>query len=304
MSIKMKCRLAAALLALCGSMSASVVHAQAPQEEEKVLRICADPNNLPISNQAREGYENKIAELIAQELGWKAEYTWFPQRMGFIRNTLRAKIPNSDRYKCDLVTGVPTGYELTATTKPYLHSTYAMVFVKGKGMDDIQTPEDLLKLPPEKLSNLKLGAFAQTPPIDWLLKHGLINQLIPYTRQSADPAEYPGEIIERDLVDGKLDVAFVWGPIAGYFGKKVTKANVSVVAFKPQPGYQFDFNISMGVRFGEKEWKERIEKLLEANRGKIQAILASYDVPQLDEAGNVIRVSEGAGNQLATGKAQ
>ena len=91
-------------------------------------------------------------------------------------------------------------------------------------------------------------------------------------------------------MDGKIDAAFVWGPIAGYFGKKVTSAQVVIVPFKPQPGYQFDYSISMGVRYGEKEWKDQVEKLIDANRGRIQEILASYNVPQLDETGNPIAV--------------
>lgn len=257
-------------------------------DAEKVLRVCADPNNMPLSNQKQEGYENKIADLLAKELGWKLEYTWFPQRMGFIRNTLRARAPNSDAYKCDLVIGWATGAEMAATTKPYLRSTFAMVYVKDKGLDSITTPGDLLKLPSEQLAKLKFGAFAQSAPVDWLVRIGLATQVVPYQTMSGDPSNYPGEIVERDLVDGKIDVAFVWGPIAGYFGKKVTAAEIVVVPFKPQPGYQFDYSISMGVRYGEREWKEQIERLIEANRSRIQEILADYNVPQLDEAGNPI----------------
>ncbi|HXJ52605.1 MAG TPA: quinoprotein dehydrogenase-associated putative ABC transporter substrate-binding protein, partial [Burkholderiales bacterium] len=99
---------------------------------DKVLRVCEDPNNLPFSNRAGEGFENKIVELLAAELGWKLEYTWFPQRMGFIRNTLRNRDPDTDRFKCDLVPGVPVGFELAATTKPYYRSTYALAYVKGR----------------------------------------------------------------------------------------------------------------------------------------------------------------------------
>lgn len=253
---------------------------------DKVLRVCADPNNMPLSNRNGEGYENKIAELLAKQLGWKLEYTWFPQRMGFIRNTLRAREPNSDSYKCDLVIGWATGAELASTTKPYLRSTFAMVYLKGKGLDSIATPDDLLKLPAEQLGKLRLGAFAQSSPVDWLIRSGLGAQLVPYQTMSGDPDNYPGAIVERDLADGKIDAAFVWGPIAGYFGKKVTSAQVVLVPFKPQPGYQFDYSISMGVRYGEKEWKDQIEKLIESNRTQIQEILASYNVPQLDAAGN------------------
>ncbi len=261
-----------------------------PVGGDRVLRVCEDPNNLPFSNRAGEGFENKLAELLARELGWTLEYTWFPQRMGFIRNTLRAREPNSDRFKCDLVLGVPVGFELAATTKPYYRSTYALVYMKGKGLDDVTAPEGLLTLKPETLKSLKLGAFDQTPPVDWLLKHQLFDQVISYQRQSGDPERYPGEIVEKDLVAGKIDVAFVWGPIAGYFAKRATSAMVAVVPFKPEPQIQFDFRIAMGVRFGEREWKDRVERLLEANHPRIQAILAAYGVPQLDDEGRSIAV--------------
>ena len=263
---------------------------QAGPGADKVLRVCEDPNNLPFSNRAGEGFENKIAELFARDLGWKLEYTWFPQRMGFIRNTLRARDPDSDRFKCDLVLGVPVGFELAAATKPYYRSTYALAYMKGRGLDAVQAPDDLLKLDPSKLKSLKLGVIGQTPPADWLLKHGLFEQVVSYQTQSGDPERYPGEIVEKDLVSGAIDVAFVWGPIAGYFAKKAAGASVAVVPFAPDPAIQFDYRIAMGVRFGEREWRDRIERLIEANRGRIQAILAEYGVPQLDDAGRFMQI--------------
>jgi quinoprotein dehydrogenase-associated probable ABC transporter substrate-binding protein len=264
----------------------------APAEDkvggDHVLRVCADPNNLPFSNRAGEGFENKIAELLAAELGWKLEYTWFPQRIGFIRNTLRARDPDSNRFKCDLVPGVPAGFELASTTKPYYRSTYALVYVRGTGLDGVATPEDLLKIEPAKLDSLKLGVFAQTPPSDWLIKHHLFNQAVSYQRQSGDPENYPGEIIQNDLVGGKVDVAFVWGPIAGYFARRAT--TLVVVPFMPDPEIQFDFRIAMGVRFGEPDWKSTVERLLQTNRPRIEAILADYGVPQLDDEGRFVHL--------------
>jgi len=283
-SLRRAVAIAAALLLIPFATSAQKVG------DDRVLRVCADPNNLPFSNRAGDGFENKIAELLARELGWTLEYTWFPQRIGFIRNTLRGREPNSNRFKCDLVIGVPDGFELAATTKPYYRSTYALVYPKGKGLDEVKAPEDLLKLAPAKLKSLKLGVFGQTPPADWLLKHHLFDQVVPYQPQSGDPARYPGEIVEKDLVAGAIDVAFVWGPIAGYFGKNVTTAELVVVPFKPDPEIHFDFPIAMGVRFGEREWKDRVEQLIEANRPGIQAILAAYGVPQLDEKGRIMAV--------------
>ena len=277
---------AAALLALLSALG----QALAAPGDDRVLRVCEDPNNLPFSNRAGEGFENKVVELLAAELGWKLEYTWFPQRMGFIRNTLRGREPDSDRFKCDLVPGVPVGFELAATTKPYYRSTYALAYLKGKGLDGIKAPEDLMKLEPAKLKSLKLGVIGQTPPVDWVLKHGLFNQAVPYQIMSGDPEHYPGEIVEKDLVAGAIDVAFVWGPIAGYFAKRATAAEVAVVPFAPDPAIQFDFRIAMGVRFGEREWHDRIERLIEANRGRIQAILAAYSVPQLDDEGRLMQI--------------
>jgi mxaJ protein len=274
-----------------------------PADADRVLRVCEDPNNLPFSNRAGEGFENKIAELLARELGgWKVEYTWFPQRMGFIRNTLRAREPNSNRFKCDLVPGVPLGFELASTTKAYYRSIYALAYVKGRGLDSVTAPEGLLALDPAKLKSLRLGVIGRTPPVDWLLKHHLLDQAVSYQTQSGDPERYPGEIIEKDLVSGALDVAFVWGPIAAYFAKKALPVEVAVVPFQPGSDIQMDFRISMGVRFGEREWKERIERLIDANRARIQAILAAYGVPQLDEEGRLMAVA--ADPTLVGGSAQ
>lgn len=263
----------------------------ADEKGDKVLRVCADPNNLPLSNRKQEGYENKIAEVLAQDLGWKLEYTWFPQRMGFIRNTLRAKEASDERYKCDLVMGVPVGFELASTTKPYYRSTYALAYVKGRGLDSVKAPDDLLKLPPATLSKLKFGVFSQTPPTDWLLRNKLFDQAVSYQRQSGDPEQYPGEIVEKDLTSGKIDVAFAWGPIAGYFSKMAPQGNIVVVPFKPEPDIKFDYSIAMGVRFGEKDWKNTVEQAVDRNRGKIQGILAAYGVPLVDDKDSIVQAA-------------
>jgi mxaJ protein len=268
-------------------LAGSAALAQAPSAAESVLRVCADPNNLPLSHRNLEGYENKIAALLAQELGWKLEYTWFPQRMGFIRNTLRGRETGGDRFKCDLVIGVPVPFELAATTRPYYRSTYVMVFSKGKGLDSIAVPEDLLKLDPGQLRKLRFGVFGQTPPADWLLKHGLMEQAVSFAPQSGDPNAYPGELIEKELASGRIDVAFAWGPIAGYYAQRARSPEMSAVPFLPSSEIQFDYRIAMGVRFGEKEWRERIDGLIAKNQEKINAILASYGVPLLDSGGKL-----------------
>jgi quinoprotein dehydrogenase-associated probable ABC transporter substrate-binding protein len=245
-----------------------------------VLRVCADPHNMPLSNDKGEGYENKIAAEMAHDFGYKIEYTYFPQRMGFVRHTLREKEPNSERFKCDLIIGVPKGYDLTSTTHPYLHSTYAMVLRNKPELASIRTPDDLLKLPPDQLKKLRFGIFSQTPAVDWLLAHNLIDQAYSYQVQSGDPQAYPGQMIERDLKDGNVDVAFVWGPIAGYFAKQAGDA-VKIVPFPPQKDIHFDYQISMGVRYGEKAWHDKVDQWIGANQDKIDRILTSYNVPLL-----------------------
>lgn len=250
---------------------------------DKVLRVCQDPNNLPLSNRAQAGFENKIAALFAQELGWKLEYTWFPQRMGFIRNTLRAKEEHSDRFKCDLVIGVAKGFELAATTRPYYRSTYAMAYVKGKGLDRVRSLEDLLALDAGQRKKLRIGAFAGSPVTDWLLQNGLMEQVEWYQSQTGDAEQYPGEIIEKDLASGKIDVAFAWGPIAGYFARTTRTAPIVAVPLRSPPGMKFDFDIAMAVRHADKDFRQRIDSLIVANEAKIRAILVQYGVPLLEQ---------------------
>jgi quinoprotein dehydrogenase-associated probable ABC transporter substrate-binding protein len=269
----------------CAALASAAVKADGPtlpnnDGADGVLRVCADPNNMPLSNNKGEGYENRIASQMASDFGYKLEYTYFPQRMGFVRHTLREKEEGSDRFRCDLIIGVPKGYDLTSTTQPYLRSTYAMVFQKRPEFASINTPDDLLKLPPEQLHKLRFGIFAQTPAVDGLLRHDLIDQAVSYRVQSGDPQEYPGQMIEQDLRAGKVDVVFLWGPIAGYFAKR-SGDTVRLVPFPAGPGIRFDYTISMGVRYGEKAWKDKVDQWIGANHDKIDSILTSYQVPLL-----------------------
>ncbi|WP_442793674.1 substrate-binding domain-containing protein [Paraburkholderia sp. ZP32-5] len=269
----------------CAALASAAVRADGPalpnnDGADGVLRVCADPNNMPLSNDKGEGYENRIAAQMASDFGYKLEYTYFPQRMGFVRHTLREKEENTQRYRCDLIIGVPKGYDMTSTTQPYLRSTYAMVFPNRPEFASIQTPDDLLKLPPDQLHKLRFGIFTQTPAVDWLLGHNLIDQAVSYRVQSGDPAEYPGQMIEHDLRAGNVDVVFLWGPIAGYFAKRAGDS-VRLVPFPAQPGIRFDYTISMGVRYGEKDWKDKVDQWIGANHDKIDSILATYEVPML-----------------------
>ncbi len=285
---------AAVLFCMAGQGTAQQAANDAGPGQDKVLRVCQDPNNMPFSNRAEAGFENKIAALFAQELGWKLEHTWFPQRIGFIRNTLRAKVENSDRFKCDLVTGVPAGFEMAATTRPYYHSSYALVYVKGKGLDGVHGLDDLLALKPEQRRKVRFGAFSSSPVTEWLVRSRLIEQVDWYQNQTGDAEQYPGQIIERDLASGKIDAAFVWGPIAGYFARHTRVAPIVAVPLASRPGMKLDFDIAMAVRHGDKAFRQRIDQLIDANRSRIAAILDDYGVPQVDQQGRAV-VSQPAG---------
>ncbi len=270
---------------LC-ALLAPVAFAQAPpasQPEAASLKVCADPDNLPQSDQAGAGYENKLAEALAKDLGRKLEYTYFPQRMGFVRQTLRAQDEVTKQFKCDVIIGVPKGYELTANTQPYMRSIYALV-VPGKGeLGKLKSAEELLALPKAQLSKLRFGAFARSPATDWLLKNGLIDQAHFYAAQSGDPTEHPANIIERDLAAGNIDLAIVWGPVAGFLADRHKSGEAWLaVPFPPDPAIQFDYEMAMGVRFGEKEWKDTLDQWIAAHRDDIRNILVSYRVPLLE----------------------
>lgn len=272
---------AAACVGLLLSVLLASAAAQDSPAQRTALRVCQDPNNLPFSNLAGEGIENKIAEMFGKALGLPVTYYSFPQRMAFIRNTLRFKLPGED-YPCDIVIGVPAGFDQVSVTKPYYRSTYALVFPKGKGLDQVSSVEDFLRLDPAKLKALRIGVYDRSPASDWLRKHDLVEQGIPYQLLNADPQQYPGEIIEKDLAAGKIDAAIVWGPIAGYFAQRVKAPALVVVPMKSERGVKFDYQMAMGVRYGERAWKQQVEGLIDAKQTEIQAILKEYGVPLVD----------------------
>jgi quinoprotein dehydrogenase-associated probable ABC transporter substrate-binding protein len=259
--------------------------ASPPGAAKDVLRVCADPNSLPQSNSRGEGYENRLAQVLARDLGRKLEYTFFPQRMGFVRNTLRARDEVTLQYRCDLIMGVPKGYELTATTQPYMRSIYALVHTGRSGFPNLASAEDLLKLPPDRLHSLRIGLFAQTPAADWVLKNGLMDHAVLYPAQSGDPAVTTASVVQRDLDQGKIDVAILWGPIAGFVANHHAASGPDdswrVVPFKPDPAIKLDYEISMGVRHGEKEWQQTLDSWITGHRDEIADILSSYHVPLL-----------------------
>ncbi len=250
--------------------------------EGQAFRVCADPNNLPFSASTQDGFENKIAEIWAGELGLPLEYTWFPQRRGFIRNTLKAMDKSGFEYKCDVVMGVASAFDQLLTTKPYYRSTYALVYAKGRGLDEVSSGSQFINLNPEIRDSLKIGAFTPTPGAKWLARHGMTEQMVAFVAMSGDPEAYPGEIIEKKIAGGILDAAIIWGPIAGYFAARTEGIEIVVIPLESEPGIKFDFAISAGVRYGDGERKRALENLMDQTAKRMQAVFTSYNVPLLD----------------------
>ena len=250
------------------------------------VRVCQDPNNLPFANDKEQGFENRIAELLGKHLGVPVTYFNYPQRFVFIRNTLRYKLPGED-YPCDVIIGVPVGFDQVAVTKPYYRSTYAMVFAQGKGLDDVNSVDDFLALGPERLSKLKIGLYDKSPASQWMDRHNLVDQGVPYQTINVAMDHYVGDIIDKDLAGGKLDVAIVWGPVAGYYASKFNPP-MKVVPMKSEPGVQFDFAFGMGIRRGEPEWKAQLEGILDTHQAQIAEILKTYNVPLIDGVDKVV----------------
>lgn len=251
------------------------------------FRVCADPVNPPLSTKQEEGFENQIARLFAEALGKPVEYTWYPQRIGFLRNTLQAKDPETDRYKCDVVMGLPAGFELAATTKPYYRSTYVLVIAKGKGFDDIQSAEQLFELPAERKAKLKIAMFDRTPGVTWLLRHGLIEQGRTYQAMTGDPKVNTAMTLEKEFAAGNVNMAVVWGPIGAYLSLKHPK-HYRMLPLKSEPGIRFDYAIAMGVRREDKALKAQLDELIEQKREAIIALLKRYQVPLVDQEGNLL----------------
>ena len=251
------------------------------------LRVCADPNNLPFSNQKGEGFENKIAELLGRELNLPVEYTWWAQRRGFFRNTLRAGM-------CDLVIGVPESFELAATSAPYYRSTYVFVSRADRRLE-IESFDD------EPLKTLKIGVAligddgANTPPAHALANRGISKNIVGYPVYGDYREPNPPARIIDAVAKGEVDVAIVWGPLAGFFAKK-QRAPLKIQPVSPQidlPYLPFVYDISFGVRRGEDELKARIDDVLKRRRGEIEKILDDYGVPRVGAAETAALNKEG-----------
>tara|TARA_B110000263_G_scaffold16984_1_gene13621 strand:+ start:123 stop:956 length:834 start_codon:yes stop_codon:yes gene_type:complete len=250
--------------------------------DPEYFKVCADPYMLPMSNQNGEGYENKIAELLANKLGLKLKYEFFPQRIGFIRNTLRAESDSGLGYKCDIVINVPSGFELAATTEPYYTTSYALIFAKGGKLDSVTDPSMLLDAVKASKEKVKIGLSDVGAAQLWVFYNGLMSYITPYQGQPGNPKANPAKTLIDDIVAGKIDATVVMGQSAGYWAKQYKdKTELVVLPIKDisERKIRLSYSFSMAVRYGEKKWKETINKLIKENKTEIEDILIDYNIP-------------------------
>jgi mxaJ protein len=262
------------LIAVGGGPAASLLATQSGLHP--TLKVCADPNNLPFSNRAARGFENRIADMLGRELHERVEYTWWAQRRGFVRNTLNSGA-------CDLVVGTIAGMDMLATTRPYYKSTYVFVSRRDRHLN-IQSFDD------PKLERLEIGVqligddFINTPPAHALTSRGMVNNLVGFTVYGDYRVPNPPARIVEAVANGKIDVAVVWGPLAGYFASR-SRVPLDVVPVHPQfdlPHLPFVFDIAMGVRHGDSTFRRQLDEIIERRRPTIDSILAAYGVPRAD----------------------
>jgi len=238
--------------------------------DPKALRVCADPHNLPFSNDKGEGFENKLVELLAQKLDRKLAYTWYPQSVGFVRNTLGA-------HRCDVIPGFPQGDELVQSTNPYYRTAYAFVVRPGDGLDDLDTLAD------PRLKTRRIGIVAGTPPATYVAVNGLMGQAKPYPLVVDTRVESSAAAMMGDLASREIDVAILWGPMAGYYAKLANPRMRVTLLTKDVGGPQLAYRIAMGVRPTDQNWKRLLNRLIAENRADIDRLLIEFGVPLLDE---------------------
>jgi quinoprotein dehydrogenase-associated probable ABC transporter substrate-binding protein len=245
----------------------------APSPSTRALRVCADPNNLPFSNEKQEGFENALARLLARDLALPLEYTWWPQRRGFVRQTLAAGA-------CDVIMGVPAGYEPALTTKPYYRSSYVFVSLSSRRLA-------LRSLDDPRLRQLRVGVqmigddFANSPPAHALSARGMIRNIVGYSVLGDYSQPNPPARIVDAVVNGHVDAAIVWGPLAGYFASRApVGVDISPVTPQQEGPLPFAFDISMAVRRQDAGLKRRLDRFIDTRRAEIDAILARYAIPR------------------------
>lgn len=242
----------------------------------QVLRVCSDGANMPFSNEKEEGFENKIAGVVADELKLPAvKYTWFPQATGFVRMTLFAK-------RCDLIVGFAQGDELVLNTNHYYRSVYVLVYPKGKGLDGVENLSD------PRLKGKKLGIIAGTPPGNILASEGLMANAKAYSLTVDRRYFSPSEDMVKDIRAGEIDAGVLWGPIGGYYASRGGEALTVAPLLKEAAGPRMAYRITMGVRQGEDAWKHQLNDVIAKRQGDLDAVLLEYGVPIVDEQNKLI----------------
>jgi quinoprotein dehydrogenase-associated probable ABC transporter substrate-binding protein len=234
------------------------------------FRACADPRDLPFSNEAGEGFENKIAELLAGKLGKSVAYAFYPGATGFIRNTLNA-------HRCDVVTGIPLGDDMVQATNPYYRTAYVAAYRKGGSLDGLDALSD------PRLKTAKIGVIAGTPPVSYLATLGLLHNIKSYALVVDTRFDSATGEMMHDLDAGDIDVALIWGPLGGYYAMKAKAPTAVVPLVKEQGGPKLVYRISMGVRHSDQNWKRTLNKMISENQTEVDKILRSFGVPLLDE---------------------
>jgi quinoprotein dehydrogenase-associated probable ABC transporter substrate-binding protein len=238
--------------------------------DPKVLRVCADPHNLPFSNDKGEGFENKLAELFAEKLHKKLDYMYFPQATGFVRMTLGA-------HRCDVIMGFPQGDDLVQGTNPYYRTAYALVAKQGSGLDEVTALED------ERLKGKHIGIVAGTPPATNMAVNGLMANARPYQLMVDTRLDSSAEAMIADLMSGQIDAGILWGPMAGFYAKKANPPLHVTPLVKEKTGPRLAFRIGLGVRAADQNWKRQLNRLIQENQPAINKILLDYGVPLLDD---------------------
>ena len=239
--------------------------------DTKNLRVCADPSNLPFSNERGEGFENEIAELIGKDFGIPVVYDYFPQVIGYVRETLNKK-------KCDIIIGITGSNELVLNTIPYMRWAYAMVYLKDNGIE-VDRPDH------PQLADLRIGAVAGTPPTFILQRYNLMSKVRPYNLTFDPRVAVIGETMIDDLIDGLVDINFMSGPIASHYlhKKGFNKKDFTMIPLETtdQGWGRMDFYTTMGVRDGETDWKKKLNRFIKENQKEIDAILINHNIPTL-----------------------
>jgi len=238
--------------------------------DPNVLRVCADPRNLPFSNDKGEGFENKLGELIADKLHKKLDFVYFPQAVGFVRMTLGA-------HRCDVIMGFPQGDDLVQGTNPYYRTAYALVAREGSGLEDVATLGDT------RLKGKHIGIVAGTPPATNMAANGLMADAKSYPLMIDTRLDSSAEAMIGDLTSGKIDAGILWGPMAGYYAKRASPPLHVTPLVKETSGPRLAFRIGMGVRPADQNWKRLLNRVIQENQPAINRILLDYGVPLLDE---------------------